>query len=187
MDCNIQKIIRITKSLNDFWLNCKGWTPDSAFALIQEARLDRQLSFARTLPDYQECFSEEIKEAKIILGYATLRSMSESSIKLFFSAYIEDYLKDSEALFNHKTQKIIQPKKIKFDNLISLYIKKGDPSFNAYLQRVQSRGNAIHHFNDCTIGTQSELIEDIILYKDFLLAINEQLQYPDRIPNPKDA
>jgi hypothetical protein len=187
MDCDIQKIIRITKSLNDFWLNCKGWAPDSAFALIQDARLDRQLSFAKTLPDYLECFDEEVKEAKIILGYATLRSMSESSIKLFFSAYIEDYLKDSEAVFDHNTNKIKQPKKIKFKNLISLYIKKGDPSFGTYLERIQSRGNAIHHFNDRIIGTQSELIEDIILYRDFLLAINDQLQYPDGTPNPKDA
>jgi hypothetical protein len=187
MDCGIQKIIRITKSLNDFWLNCKGWAPDSAFALIQEARLDRQLSFAKTLPDYLECFSADVKEAKIILGYATLRSMSESSIKLFFSAYIEDYLKDYDAFFDHKTNKIIQPKKLKFNSLISLYIKKGDPSFDTYLRRIQSRGNAIHHFNDCPIGTQTELIEDIIFYKDFLLAINDQLQYPEGMRNPKDA
>ncbi|MFD1006772.1 hypothetical protein [Oceanisphaera ostreae] len=187
MVCEFQKIIKVTKSLNDFWSNCQGWAPNSASILIKEARLDRQLSFAKTLPDYQAVFSEEVKEAKIILGYATLRGMSESSIKLFFSAHIEDYLKDSEAFVNKKTNEIIQPKKIRFDSLISLYVKKGDASFSNYLRRIQLRGNAIHHFNDCTVGTQSELIKDIIRYKDLLLAINNQLPYPEGAFNPKDA
>ncbi|WP_111980453.1 hypothetical protein [Algibacillus agarilyticus] len=185
MNCDFQKIIRITQALNDFWLNSRGWAPESAYALIKEARLDRQLSFAKTLPEYEEVFLEEVKDAKIILGYATLRSMSESAIKLFFSAFIEDYLKDSEAL--KKNKKIVQPKKISFDNLISLYIKKGEPSFESYLRRVQSRGNAIHHFNDRDIGFQSELIEDINTFKDLLLAINSQLPYPDGVQNPENA
>jgi hypothetical protein len=39
MNCDFQKIIRITQALNDFWLNSRGWAPESAYALIQEARL----------------------------------------------------------------------------------------------------------------------------------------------------
>jgi len=187
MSCDFQKIIRVTQALNDFWLNSRGWAPESAYSLLQEARLDRQLSFAKTLPEYKENFSEEVKDAKIILGYATLRSMSESAIKLFFSAFIEDYLNDSEALINKKNNQVVPPKKISFDNLISLYVKKGEPSFESYLRRVQSRGNAIHHFNDRGIGCQSELIEDIKIFKGLLLAVNSQLPYPDDVQNPEEA
>jgi len=184
-ECNIQKIIRVTKALNEFWLNCRGWAPESAFELIQEARLDRQLSFANTLPDYEVIFNKDVEEAKIIMGYATLRGMSESAIKLFLSAFIEDYLKNP--LVDRKKNKVIKPKEIGFDSLIGLYVKHGDPLFEDYLRRIQFRGNAIHHFNDREIGNQSELIEDIKMFKNFLLAVNSQLPYPDGYFNPKDA
>lgn len=183
--CNIQKIIRVTKALNDFWLNCGGWAPESAYELIKEARLDRQLSFAKTLPNYEVVFNVDVAEAKIIIGYATLRGMSESAIKLFLSAFIEDYLKNP--LIDKKSNKVIKPKKISFDSLISLYVKHGDPSFEDYLRRIQFRGNAIHHFNDREIGDQCELVEDIKMFKDFLLAVNSQLPYPYGYFNPKDA
>jgi hypothetical protein len=184
-ECNIQKIIRVTKALNDFWLNCAGWAPKVAYELIQEARLDRQLSFAKTLPEYVTIFDEDVEEAKIIMGYATLRGMSESAIKLFLSAFIEDYLKNP--LIDKKSNNVIKPKKIGFDSLISLYVKYGDSSFETYLRRIQFRGNAIHHFNDREIGKQCELVEDIKMFKSFLLAVNNQLNYPDDQANPEDA
>ncbi|HIF9086025.1 TPA: hypothetical protein ACX6RS_003379 [Photobacterium damselae] len=184
-ECSIQKIIRVTKALNDFWLNCQGWAPGAAYELIKEARLDRQLSFAKTLPDYEVIFNEDVAEAKTIIGYATLRGMSESAIKLFLSAYIEDYLKDP--LVKGHNNKVIKPKNIGFDSLISLYVKHGDSSFEDYLKRIQFRGNAIHHFNDREIGNQKELIEDIKMFKNFLLAVNSQLPYPDGYLNPEYA
>ncbi|MGE4518929.1 MAG: hypothetical protein AB7E04_05410 [Desulfobacteraceae bacterium] len=176
MERNTQKKIKLTKKMNDFWLNCRGWPPQSAYKLINEARLDRQLSFAKTLPEYSIKFSKDVEDAKIILGYATLRSMSESVIKLFFSVFIEDYYK--EPLKNKKTDKEIKPKDIGFDNLIRIYLKHGDSSYKDYLERVQFRGNAIHHFRDRNIGTQCELIEDIQIFLNFLLSVDSQLPYP---------
>lgn len=183
MEYDVQKIIRVTTAINDFWKNCDGWAPPEAYDLIQNARLDRQLSFAKTLSNYNSTFDEDVKEAKIIIGYATLRGMAESVIKLFLSAFIKDYCKNP--IFVNK--KIIEPKKIGFDSLISLYIKYGNPSFSDYLRRIQFRGNAIHHFSDRDIGKQSDLIEDIKIFKKFLLAVNEQLPYPPGYSNPEDA
>lgn len=185
MDSEIDKIVRVTAALNKFWSNCGGWAPDNAADLLQEARLDRQISFAHTLVDYIDPFPEEVREARIILGYATLRSMSEGAIKLFFSAFVEDYLNDSAAIIRRNN--IVSPERIGFDDLIRLYIMKGDSSFEDYLRRIQYRGNAIHHFRDRDIGCQNELILDIKKYKDFLLTVNSQLPYPDEVMDPRYA
>jgi hypothetical protein len=175
----LDKIIRVSVALDNFWSNCCGWAPESASVLLQEARLDRQVSFAYTLVDYFRSFPDPELEARIILGYATLRSMCESAIKLFISVYVEDYLKDTEIVL--KKGKAVYPKDIKFDRLIALYVSKGEASFNSYLKRVQQRGNAIHHFKDRDTGNIEELREDIIAFNNFQMAVSNQLPYPDGI------
>jgi hypothetical protein len=179
----IDKIIRVTKALERFWSASHGWAPVAAADLLAEARLDRQLSFAHTLHDYLAPFPPDAAEARQILGYATLRSLCEGALKLFFSVWYEDYRKDQDAVYDGK-QRLVSPENIMFDRLVALYAKKGDASFVPFLRRVQQRGNAIHHFCDRDIGTQPELIEDIVLFGEFILAVNGQLPYPDTIYNP---
>ncbi len=60
-----------------------------------------------------------------------------------------------------------------------MYCKKGDSSYKTFLKRIQVRGNGIHHFADRDVGSQAELIEDIAQFRDFLLAVNDGLPYPD--------
>jgi hypothetical protein len=177
----IKSIIFIAKAQEQFWSQSRGWAPSEAAALLEVARLDRQLSFAHTLHGYLAPFPPNAAEARQILGYATLRSMCEGALKLFFSVYFDDYKIDQDAKYHTKKGKreLILPKAIWFDALIPLYAKKGEKKFDPFLQRVQQRGNAIHHFNDRDIGTQSELIADIIEFNDFLVAVDGQLPYPD--------
>jgi hypothetical protein len=182
----IQKIIRVADAMNNFWSNSRGWAPDKASDLLKEARLDRQVAFAHTLVEYLEPISEQVYDAKVILGYATLRGMCESCIKRFLSAYIEDYLLDADIIVNKKGKAVL-PKDIKFDKRIELYISKGDKAFLDYLRRVQSRCNAIHHFKSRDIGNQTELIEDIVCFKSFLIAVNDQLMYPDNVMDARDS
>ena len=85
----IHNTIKVAEGLSRFWSSARGWAPEGAADLLEEARLDRFLSFAHTLPDFVEPFSRESSEARLIVGYATLRSMSESLLKLFFSVYYE--------------------------------------------------------------------------------------------------
>ncbi|WP_045226941.1 hypothetical protein [Methyloterricola oryzae] len=179
----IDKIIRVTKAQEQFWSRSHGWAPSAAADLLAEARLDRQLSFTHTLYDYLPPFPPDVAEARQILGYITLRSLCEGALKLFFSVWFNDYRKDQDAVYDRK-RTLLSPEDIAFDRLIALYAKKGDFKFEPFLRRVQRRGNAIHHFCDRDIGTQSGLIADIVEFKAFLLAVNSQLPYPDDISDP---
>lgn len=182
----IDRIIRVTKAQEHFWSQSHGWAPKDAANLLAEARLDRQLSFAHTLHDYLPPFPPDAAEARQILGYTTLRSLCEGSLKLFFSVWFEGYRKDQDAVYDRKLT-LVSPEDIAFDRLIALYAKKGESKFEPFLRRVQRRGNAIHHFRDRDIGTQSQLIADIVEFKEFLLAVNSQLPYPDDIYDPAHA
>ena len=182
----IAKIIRVTEAQERFWSRPHGWAPSAAADLLAEARLDRQLSFTHTLHEYLQPFSPDVAEARQILGYTTLRSLCEGALKLFFSVWFEDYCQDKDAVYGPK-QTLVSPEEIAYDRLIALYTKKGESKFETFLRRVQERGNAIHHFRDRDIGTQSDLIADIVEFKEFLLAVNSQLPYPDEIYDPARA
>ena len=180
----ITKIIAVTEGMERFWRRSHGWAPAGAAALLATARLDRQTSFTHTLASYLVPFSPNDSEARQILGYATLRSLSEGVLKVFFAVWLDDYLRDP---VRGRSGKAVPPEDVSFDRLIDFYTQKIDADYEVFLRRVQKRGNAIHHFTDRDIGTQAELIEDIVTFKDFLLAINGGLPYPDDIYNPNYA
>jgi len=182
----IKKIIATTEGMERFWRRSHGWAPVEAAALLASARLDRQSSFTHTLHDYVEPFDSEQAEARQILGYATLRSLCEGVLKFFFAVWLEDYLRDPQAQ-RDRNGNVVPPEQVQFDRLIAFYSKKIDADHEPFLRRIQSRGNAIHHFNDRDIGTQDELIADIVLFRDFLLAVNAGLPYPDDIYDPSYA
>tara|TARA_R110001599_G_scaffold83993_4_gene225666 strand:+ start:31209 stop:31739 length:531 start_codon:yes stop_codon:yes gene_type:complete len=153
--------------------------------ILKSARLDRQLSFAHILKEFINPFTEEEKEAKLILGYVSLRSMCESAIKLFMTVHVSDYLKD-ELLITIKPKegslkkpKIILPPRIGFDDLIKIYTQRGDVQFEPFLKRVQLNGNTIHHFKDREITDQQQLSSDIENLKNLIIAVDQQLYYPD--------
>ena len=182
----IHNTIKVAEGLSRFWRSARGWAPAGAADLLEEARLDRFLSFAHTLPDFVDQFSEGTAEARLIVGYATLRSMSESTLKLFFSVYYEDYRKDPD-IIRIRNGDVADPDDSKFDQLIHLFSLKGAPEFIPLLRRIQSRGNAIHAFKDRLTGTQSELIDDINQFGDFLIEVNARFPYPDDMYNPELA
>lgn len=182
----ISKIIATTEAMELFWRQAHGWAPVDAADLLASARLDRQVSFTHTLSDYLASFSSKEAEARQILGYATLRSLCEGALKLFFAVWFQDYRRDAIVMRNKKG-KILPFSDISFDRLIVMYSKKVDVSHEDFLRRVQQRGNGIHHFTDRDIGTQKELISDIETFLGFLLDMNSRLPYPDDVYNPARA
>jgi hypothetical protein len=104
-------------------------------------------------------------------------------LKLFCSIWWEDYAKDGHAP-KHATGLVKQPGEVGFDRLIAFYTLRIDKRHEAWLRRIQKRGNAIHHFNDAEIGSQADLIADIGEFLEFLLAVNARLPYPDDLYNP---
>jgi hypothetical protein len=186
MEPIIERIIRVTEAMENFWRVAHGWAPADAAKLLAAARLDRQVSFAHTLSDYLKPFPAPEDEARLILGYVTLRSLCEGVLKLFFSVCWEDYRIDAAAL-KHKDGKAKPPGDIGFDRLIALYSARGNAQYELFLRRIQQRGNAIHHFTDAEIGTPQELIDDIGQFLHFLLAVNGGLPYPDEAYDPAHA
>jgi hypothetical protein len=186
MESIIERIVRVTEAMEKFWRVAHGWAPADAAKLLAAARLDRQVSFAHTLSDYVKPFPAQEDEARLILGYVTLRSLCEGVLKLFFSVWWQAYRVDAAAQ-KHKDGKVKPPGDIGFDRLIALYSAKGSSQHELFLRRIQQRGNAIHHFTDAEIGTQQELIDDIAQFLEFLLAVNGKLPYPDDVYDPARA
>ena len=120
-----QQIIATTTAMERFWRQAQGWAPSDAACMLAAARLDRQVSFAHTLPSYLELFSVQEAEARLILGYVTLRSLCEGILKLFFAVWLQDYQVDADAVKDKKGV-IKQPADISFERLIALYSKKGE-------------------------------------------------------------
>lgn len=183
MTRNVSDIIELCEGI-EFWRKAQGWAPAGAAELLAGARLDRQSSFARTLHDALEPFPPLEAEARQIIGYATLRSLIEGTLKLFLAVYLVDYMKDPDA-FRDRKGNIIRPEKLPLQSLITFYEKRVDKGFNVFLRRVQTRGNAIHHFADRDIGTQEDLKGDITIFRLFLLSVNDRLPYPDEMCDPR--
>ena len=169
-----------------FWRRAHGWAPADAADLLAAARLDRQVSFTHTLSDYLGPFSTDEAEARLILGYVTLRSLCEGVLKLFFAVWWNDYRREVTAAKDKKGI-IKSPGTVGFEQLIALYVKRVGPHHKLFLRRIQQRGNAIHHFTDAAIGSQEELLGDIEQFLRFLLAVNARLPYPDDDFNPARA
>lgn len=176
-------IIAMSDALAGFWTKARGWAPTGAAQMLAAARLDRQAAFARTLRDHLAPFPPGESDARQILGYVALRSMCEGMLKLFFAVWLSDYLKDPV----ERRKVVVLPPDVSFERLISLYSKKADSTYETFLRRVQYRGNGIHHFADRNVGTQAQLIADIVRFRRFSLALNERLPYPSDDYDPARA
>jgi hypothetical protein len=179
----IDEIVATLAAQHRSWPRAGGWAPSNAAALLEVARLDRQLSFAHTLRDNFVPFPKESADARQILGYATLRSLCEGAIQLFITVYYNDYIKDEKPIPRRKGE-IVDPENAQFSDLIKFYLIHGDPAFEPFLARVKARGNTIHHFRDRVIGTEDELKADVIRLRDFLASTDTQLPDPPPHPDP---
>jgi len=174
----IDEIVAILAAQHKSWPRAGGWAPSNASALLEVARLDRQLSFAHTLRDNFVPFPKESADARQILGYVTLRSLCEGAIQLFITVYYNDYIADKEPITRRNRKKIVDPEDAQLSDLIEFYVRHGDPAFESFLARVKTRGNAIHHFREREIGTQDELKADIVLLRDFLASVDKSASRP---------
>ena len=181
----IDKIIRVTDAQVAFRSRAYGWAPLTAAGLLSKARLDWQSALARTLRDYATLPRNDEEDARLILGYVTLRALAEGTLKLFFTVWYSDYAVDVDAIV--KSGKFINPDEVKFDSLIRLFEKKADPRWTPLLRLIQSRGNAIHAFRSRPIGTFAELQDAIHQYGEFLVDTDQRLPYPDNELAPSRA
>jgi len=177
MTAVVDKIVRVTEAQATFWSRAHGWAPTAAAGLLSKSRLDRQCSLARTLKDYAKRPLSNEEDARLILAYVTLRTLSEGTLKLFFSVWYSDYSADVDAIM--KRGKRLDPDGAAFDPLIKLFEMKTSGRWTRLLRRIQARGNAIHAFKDRPLGSFSELRATIKGYGDFLIDTDNRLPYPD--------
>ena len=114
----IDEIVAILAAQHKSWPRAGGWAPSNASALLEVARLDRQLSFAHTLRDNFVPFPKESADARQILGYVNLRSLCEGAIQLFISVYYNDYIADKEPITRRNRKKIVDPEDAQLSDLI---------------------------------------------------------------------
>jgi len=176
----IERIVNLTKKMNTFWRNAKGWAPIEAAQLLSKSRLDWQVDLAQclniwTLPD-----KDRYGEGFLIMAWANLGSLLEGIMKLFLSVYYKDYKNDINAI---RSKGILRdPDTLQLEPLRHFFKKriwkKEDP-WDKWIELVQRRRNAIHAFRDHDIGTFEEWEHSTKMFLAFLRYINSRLPYPD--------
>jgi hypothetical protein len=198
----IERIINLTDGLNNFWKSSHGWAPIEAAELLTESRLDWQLSLAKQLPLFQDEVNAE--SGRLILAWTTLGSLTEGTMKLFLSVYLQDY--QANALKNEfkqafdKKGNIINPDELMLEKLrkffsecilpedaIEQWEMSGEINWLNWILKIQQRRNAIHAFKSRNIGDIKEFHEDLKNYLIFLRKINNTLPYPSDNFKPREC
>ena len=189
----VQRIETLNRNLAGFWKNANGWAPIEAAGILSKSRLDWQVSLSSTLRMWLREPPNALSDGELILAWANLGSLIEGTLKLFLSAYYNDYQND---IANLKTANVYDAKKggskspdgltleplKKFCSAANLFVEEGA----ALIELVQARRNAIHAFKDRPIGDDAEFQNAIHCYLILLRAVNNQLPYPDDIWVPRE-
>ncbi len=183
----VDRIIVLNDALRRFWRR-GGWASGEAARILSQSRLDWQVSLSHSLKLWIDPPSAEMENAHQILGYANLGSLVEGSMKLFLSVWYHDYESDANVI-THRNGTMIDPDKLQLEPLQqffkgTVWVSGLDDNWDKWIERIQTRRNAIHAYRDRPIGTCAELIEDIRHYLRFICRVNSQLPYPDGSDGP---
>jgi hypothetical protein len=173
------QIEAINQAIAKFWSEADGWAPTSAGALLGKSRLDRQVSLSTSLRHWTD--------GDLILAWTNLGSLLEGTIKTLLSVWYEDYLADIDALkksgkgFDHKKGTPRDPDGLMLDTLRKLCSELHLVSDDGQdlMQLVQERRNAIHAFQDKSLGDRSEFETALRRYLKMLRDVDSRLPYPE--------
>lgn len=191
----IERIIKLTEGLAEFWSSSNGWAPIKGAQLMSKSRLDWQASLARTLKIFT---TDDIKkeEGGLILAWTTLGSLTEGVLKLFLSVWHSDYeasalkstlkgytdkrgdLIDPDILMLEKLrvffEKEIYPKKIR-----EIWKEQGRLDIIAWILKIQHRRNAIHAYKHWEIGDFNDFFVELKKFLIFMRRLTDTFPYPD--------
>jgi hypothetical protein len=181
MDDELDRIASLSASMAKFWARAHGWAPSVAADSLSAARLDWLASFSRTLrARVEEVQSNPNEPADLILAWAHLRTLVEGNLKFYLTVFLDTYLREPEAHKDRQSGQVVLPKDLRLEQIRHFLKKRGLlPMQEAFIERVQNRGNAIHAFSDKPIGRAGEYLEQIPLYREFLEDIETSFPYPD--------
>jgi hypothetical protein len=180
IDDDLRAVAVISTRAAEFWKKAHGWAPKDAADALSKARLDWLASFSRTLKmRVEEVIAEPDEPAVLILAWAHLRTLVEGHLKLFLTVFLLDYHADAHAPKHKKTGKVSEPDKLSFEEIRQYLATAGLlGTHHAFIATVQQRGNAIHAFADKPIGSDSEFLEHVFLYRKFLADLESSLPNP---------
>ncbi len=191
----IDRIIKLTEGLAEFWSSSNGWAPIEASDLMSKSRLDWQASLARILKIFN---SDDVKkeDGGLILAWTTLGSLTEGVLKLFLSVWHTEYeasaLKSTSKDYKDKNGNLIGPDILVLEKLRVFFAKEiypkeireilkeqGRLDIIDWILKIQQRRNAIHAYKDREIGNFDEFFVEL---KNFLIVmrrLTDSFPYPD--------
>lgn len=182
----VDDIVTIQQGLASFWSASQTWAPAESAALLSTARLDWMPSLANSLQRW--ALPEVLSEGDLILAWANLGSIMESSLRLFLAVYLSDYhnsiedLRALDALQRRGSEQGLPylPSDLQFEKIRQLLARRQlFPDSIELIALIQSRRNSIHSFTDREIGTTQELRETVVRYRVFISSLATRLPYPD--------
>lgn len=182
----VNRIIALNDGLRQFWTKADGWAPIEVAQLLSKSRLDWQVSLSICLKIWLEEPLPDDESGRLILSWTNLGSLVEGTMKLFLSVWYKDYKNDVEAI--KKKGKLIDPDGLQLEPMRQFFRKRiWDENWDAWIQHIQQRRNAIHAYKNRDIGTFNGFFADVRKYLEFLRYINNKLPYPDDIYVPREV
>jgi hypothetical protein len=183
-DIVIQRIRVLVRGMMTFWKSAHGWAPVEAAGLLSKSMLEWQSSLGDSLTNW----NRPLSDGELILAWTNVGALVEGQLKLFLSAYHNDYAADSDAI-KDKTGSVVSPDILLLEKLRVFFAKKiWGPSepWGEWVKLVQQRRNAIHAFKSNDIGTTDEFHSNLPVLLTFIAMINNRLPYPDDIYVPRE-
>lgn len=179
----VDKICLLTKNKLNAWKSHHGYAPTEASIKLDKMMFDWIISLTDSLKIWIEK-GVLMTDGELILACANLGSLVESMMKFVLSVYILDYYKDP---IKDNEGKVVQPERIKFENLKKFCFDKVWPEntvnrydisykeMKSWVGRIQEKRNAIHAFNKKELGDVFDFMEDIETYLGFVNLVFDTL------------
>jgi len=174
----VDRIVTLNDGLRKFWTKAEGWAPIESAKLLSKSRLDWQVSLSSCLKIWLTYPLSDDERGCLILAWSNLGSLVEGTMKLFLSVWYREYKNDIEAI--KKKGKLIDPDSLQLELMRQFFRKRiWNEDWDAWIQHIQQRRNAIHAYKSRNIGSFNEFFADVRKYLEFLRYINSRLPYPD--------
>ncbi|WP_104668362.1 hypothetical protein [Ensifer adhaerens] len=183
----VDDIVTIQTGLSKFWKNAHGRAPYEAAAMLTSARLELMPSLAAALHKWTP--ETTMTDGELILAWANLGSLMESSLRLFLAVYLTDFLADQETVKSldavHKTGKkkgvIHDPTEISLEKMKQYFARKDllSPLDLAAVDYIHGRRNAIHSFSKKDLGSAQTFVQHVIRFRRLIAVMGLRLPYPD--------
>lgn len=193
LNSDIEKIVSTIHKIECFWSNHRDWPPENVQSLLSKSRLDRVLSLSRCLHLWSSEDFIEKEEGALILAWANLGSLAESSLQFFLTVFYNDYISNLNE-FNHETRKpswlkcyfndkneMKNPDELSFQDLKVFFTKLnilGSPIISP-IENIQVNRNSIHSYKNRHIGSSENFKQAIQHYYILINEIESRLPYPD--------